>query len=491
MGSNKHTPWTSTSKFSTADMTPPLSDLDKAITYSKQAIIHCDGDIEYNSTTGVLSWGGTLRVLFCSEAGDAIQNTVATGNITVADNQFVYLDLNETDGTVLTASVAVVTTDAASNFLADNRLVLGYRNTTSDEFYPVALRQYLGASGSGGGHVIMDEGSGLTQRTNLDFVGSGVVVTDDSGNDKTIVTVSGSGGGASTLASVDRVVMGEHFGLDYTTTVGSTSAYAFKGNFFTLRENITMYGVGGILRPAVAGANYKAILVTVDGSSNIGTVVASSPVYTVPAGQNNLNPLSLWFWFSTPADLTSGTDYAVLIGRTDSTNTYALPVIYPGNAYPLPFNSDATSAGNYGARVAKAAPAAGDAVDTSYAGTVGLVYAFSNDSAEIRVGTPVVNTLTYSATIAVDYSDGDVQDVTLTGNPTINLSGANDGALVTLRIKQDATGSRTVTWGTMVRFSTDVPQPTLSTAANTLDYLTFRYNEADSKYDCMSVNKGF
>lgn len=49
--------------------------------------------------------------------------------------------------------------------------------------------------GVGGGHVIQDEGTPLTQRQYLNFVGAGVTVTDDSGNDATVVTISSSGGG--------------------------------------------------------------------------------------------------------------------------------------------------------------------------------------------------------------------------------------------------------------------------------------------------------
>lgn len=49
-------------------------------------------------------------------------------------------------------------------------------------------------SASGGGHTIQDEGTPLTQRTNLNFVGAGVTVTDDSGNDATIITISTSAG---------------------------------------------------------------------------------------------------------------------------------------------------------------------------------------------------------------------------------------------------------------------------------------------------------
>jgi len=40
------------------------------------------------------------------------------------------------------------------------------------------------------GHTIQDEGTGVTQRPALNFVGAGVAVTDDSGNDATLVTVS-------------------------------------------------------------------------------------------------------------------------------------------------------------------------------------------------------------------------------------------------------------------------------------------------------------
>ncbi len=47
-------------------------------------------------------------------------------------------------------------------------------------------------SGGGGGHTIQDEGTPLTQRTNLNFVGSAVTVTDGgAGPDSTIVTITG------------------------------------------------------------------------------------------------------------------------------------------------------------------------------------------------------------------------------------------------------------------------------------------------------------
>ena len=43
--------------------------------------------------------------------------------------------------------------------------------------------------GGGSGHTIQDEGTPLTARTNLNFVGGGVNATDDVGNDRTDVTI--------------------------------------------------------------------------------------------------------------------------------------------------------------------------------------------------------------------------------------------------------------------------------------------------------------
>ena len=142
MGTNFHTAYIDdTTAYKAADMNSPLSDLDKAISYAKNVIVHTDGSITYNKTTGQLTWASTIRILFNREDGKAIQNTIAAGNVTLADNQFAYVDLNETNDTVLTVSVATITTDAASNFLAVARLVMAYRNTASDDLFLVALKR--------------------------------------------------------------------------------------------------------------------------------------------------------------------------------------------------------------------------------------------------------------------------------------------------------------------------------------------------------------
>jgi hypothetical protein len=50
------------------------------------------------------------------------------------------------------------------------------------------------------GHIIEDEGTPLAQRNTLNFVGAGVTVTDDSGNEKTLVTIPST---AVTVQEVD------------------------------------------------------------------------------------------------------------------------------------------------------------------------------------------------------------------------------------------------------------------------------------------------
>lgn len=47
---------------------------------------------------------------------------------------------------------------------------------------------------AGSAHVVQDETAPLTQRAVLNFEGAGVTVTDDAGNDATVVTIPGGSG---------------------------------------------------------------------------------------------------------------------------------------------------------------------------------------------------------------------------------------------------------------------------------------------------------
>jgi len=138
MGNNFHTPYADdVTNFSPESMNPPLSGLDRAITYFKGAFIGCDGTLTWSA--GTLTWSGTLHIYFNRADGQAIHNSVAAGNVSLTDGQFAYIDLSETNDAVVTVAVATISTGAASNYIAYNRLLLGYRNTSDDNFYPEEL----------------------------------------------------------------------------------------------------------------------------------------------------------------------------------------------------------------------------------------------------------------------------------------------------------------------------------------------------------------
>lgn len=158
---NYHDPITTATLFRPEDLNPIFSGLDRALSYTKNCIVHCDGAIAYSAATGQLTWNGTLRILFVRADGQLTENTVATGGVTLADGQMAYADLSETNGASVSAAVATLATGIASTTLAYNRVVLGYRNTASDKFYPVALRLAFDAVGDMAKSVYDPDGDGV------------------------------------------------------------------------------------------------------------------------------------------------------------------------------------------------------------------------------------------------------------------------------------------------------------------------------------------
>lgn len=125
-------------------------------------------------------------------------------------------------------------------------------------------------SGAGGGHTIEDEGTPLTQRDTLNFVGAGVTVTDAGG--KTVVTIPGGGGGSGITRSVATI--------STPTTAGSTAAtdyvYFVDNTTLTLPtavSNTNRYTVKCISGTCVVDGDGSE---TIDGSANIGIQVEDS-----------------------------------------------------------------------------------------------------------------------------------------------------------------------------------------------------------------------
>lgn len=71
---------------------------------------------------------------------------------------------------------------------------------------------------------------------------------------------------------------------------------------------------------------------------------------------------------------------------------------------------------------------------------------------------------TDGATITFDKNVATNHSVTLGGNRTLALSNMAAGDAITLRLQQDGTGSRTVTWFTVIKWAGG-SAPTLTTTA--------------------------
>ena len=76
-----------------------------------------------------------------------------------------------------------------------------------------------------------------------------------------------------------------------------------------------------------------------------------------------------------------------------------------------------------------------------------------------------------STAITLDLANGTVQIITLTGNATITMPTATAGKSFILLLKQDGTGSRTVTWST-VKWAGGTA-PTITGTASRQDIFSF------------------
>ena len=76
-----------------------------------------------------------------------------------------------------------------------------------------------------------------------------------------------------------------------------------------------------------------------------------------------------------------------------------------------------------------------------------------------------------STAITLALTNGTVQIITLTGNATITMPTATSGKSFIMFLKQDATGSRTVTWST-VKWAGGTT-PTITSTASRQDILSF------------------
>lgn len=169
----------------------------------------------------------------------------------------------------------------------NDKVGLVYADDYSADFVPRSLvdKAYVDAQVvGGGGHIIEDEGTPLTQRSTLNFVGSGVGVTDAGG--KTVVTIVA---GTIDYARQPLTVAGSTTAMDFvsltyrnfdiTATQSANFSITFANAGSMVESRLTMRITGTVvitLPSSVVMQQYETINGRWDTSGNNLTLIGTT-----------------------------------------------------------------------------------------------------------------------------------------------------------------------------------------------------------------------
>ncbi len=148
-------------------------------------------------------------------------------------------------------------------------------NVTADAF----IGDGAGLTGiSGAAHTIEDEGTPLTARTSLNFVGSGVSAADSGG--KTVVTISGGGGGVTDGDTLSTGFTFPNTGLHLLDTNASHDLILAPGSNITADRTLTITTGDANRTLDVSAGN-----ATVSGTNTGDVTVSGTPDYITRSAQ--------------------------------------------------------------------------------------------------------------------------------------------------------------------------------------------------------------
>ena len=181
---------------------------------------YAEGDSAYSTPLTIWDFAGTSlgASLTSTAAGDVGPYVLAVPRAVAKSGDWTtpvasYKGIEDAVTTAKDAAVAAQAAAESANTLPAGGTTGQYVAKASNADYDYTYVDP--AVAGGGGHVIKDEGSTLTQRAALNFVGSTVTVTDNAGAGATVVTVS---------AAPDSIMTGADPDLDTFAKVAAALA---------------------------------------------------------------------------------------------------------------------------------------------------------------------------------------------------------------------------------------------------------------------------
>lgn len=413
--------------------------------------------------TGTTGGSSSIRMTVASDGLVTIANTAQIGTASTTTGTIALK--NSANTNTLTLSPGTTTTSYTLTFPAaapGSTQCLQMSNTGA----VTTTGSACGAGGGGGYATIQEEGSNLTQRTTLNFVGSSFTAADDAGNSRTNVTSD---------TDLDALASNTTNGLWARTGAGTGAARTITAGAGIAVTNGD--GVAGSPSIATALETLVANQTIFDSASATRTITfglsgATDPVLTVANNAFNIST----------GVLQQGGTAVVLQTRT----------LTAGNG--LTGGGDLTADRTFDVGAGTGITVATDtvAINQAFTPTWTGAHAFSASVTFNAFTVSPPDVLTDAATIAVDASLGNRFRVTLGGNRTLgNPSNSTDGQQILFEVIQDGTGGRTLAFGTNYAFGTDLTSCTISTAANSRSFITAAYVSAVTKWVILGCTRGF